>query len=75
MKTNRRDFFRKIGQFGLLSAMLGGTALLVSKNKVSINGCADNQFCKNCQKITVCSLDPAKKQRESNPTFQTSNNQ
>jgi hypothetical protein len=75
METNRRDFFRKIGQFGCLSAMVGGTALLVAKHKVSFYGCGDNQFCKNCQKIAVCSLEQAKRQRETNPSKQISNNQ
>jgi hypothetical protein len=72
METNRREFFRKVGQLGFLSVMIGGTAFLAATKKVTLNGCGDNQFCKNCQKIDVCSLDPAKKQRESNPAYQSS---
>jgi hypothetical protein len=54
--------------------MIGGTAVLVTKNKVSLNGC-DNQFCKNCQKIALCSLEPAIRQRESIPASKASNKQ
>ena len=58
--TNRRDFFRKAAQLTFLSAMIGGTGYLLVQNRVQLEGCGDNQFCKNCQKITTCSLDQAK---------------
>jgi hypothetical protein len=59
--TNRRDFFRKAAQLTFLSAMIGGTAYLLAENRVQLEGCGNNQFCKNCQKITTCLLDQAKK--------------
>jgi hypothetical protein len=57
----RREFFRKAAQLTFLSAMIGGSAWLIHENRVQTEGCADNQFCRNCQKITTCSLDQAKK--------------
>jgi hypothetical protein len=44
--------------------MIGGSAYLLSENRVQLDGCADNQFCKKCQKLTTCSLDKAKKYKE-----------
>lgn len=64
METTRRDFFRKAGQLTFLSAMIGGTAYLVAQDRVELNGCADNQFCNKCQKLTTCSLDQAKKYKD-----------
>ncbi len=58
--TNRREFFRKAAQLTFLSAMIGGTAYLLAENRVQLEGCGDNQFCKSCQKIKTCSLDQAK---------------
>jgi hypothetical protein len=63
-KTNRRDFFRKAAQLTFLSAMIGGSAYLMTENRVQLEGCADNQFCKNCGKLMTCSLDKAKKHKE-----------
>ncbi|MBA4408858.1 MAG: hypothetical protein Q8S54_17565 [Bacteroidota bacterium] len=63
-KTNRRDFFRKAAQLTFLSAMIGGSAYLLADNRVQLEGCADNQFCRKCQKLTSCSLDQAKKFRK-----------
>jgi hypothetical protein len=63
-KTNRRDFFRKAAQLAFLSAMIGGSAYLLAENRVQLQGCGDNQFCKKCQKITTCSLDQAKNFRK-----------
>jgi hypothetical protein len=62
-KTDRRDFFRKAAQLTFLSAMIGGSAVLLTQNRVQLDGCADNRFCKSCQKLTACSLDQAKKFR------------
>ena len=64
MKTNRRDFFRKAAQLTFLSAMLGGSAYLLVEDRVKLEGCAENEYCKKCQKITTCSLDQAKKYKE-----------
>jgi hypothetical protein len=64
METTRRDFFRKAGQLTFLSAMIGGSAYLLAQERVQLEGCADNQFCKECQKLTTCSLDQAKKYKE-----------
>lgn len=64
MKTNRRDFFRRAGQLTFLSAMIGGSAYLLVEDRVQLEGCADNQFCKKCHKIATCSLDQAKKYKE-----------
>lgn len=64
METTRRDFLRKAGQLTFLSAMIGGTAYLVAQDRVEMSGCADNKFCNNCQKLTACSLDQAKKYKE-----------
>ena len=61
---HRRDFFRKAGQLTFLSAMIGGSAYLLAEDRVQLEGCADNQFCKKCQKLTTCSLDQAKKYKE-----------
>lgn len=41
--------------------MLGGSAYLLMENRIQLEGCGDNQFCKNCQELTSCSLDQAKK--------------
>ncbi len=65
METNRRNFFRKIGQLTCLSALVGGTAYLYAEDRIQLRGCSGNQFCKNCQKMDTCVLDPAKEQRES----------
>jgi hypothetical protein len=64
METNRRDFFRKAGQLTFLSAILGGPAYLLAEDRIQLEGCADNQFCKKCQKLNTCSLDQAKKYKE-----------
>ncbi|HEY3371340.1 MAG TPA: hypothetical protein VGK10_10855 [Prolixibacteraceae bacterium] len=64
METNRRNFLRKAGQLTFLSAMIGGSAYLLAEDRVQLEGCADNQFCKKCQKLTTCSLDQAIKYKE-----------
>jgi len=64
IRTNRRDFFRKAAQLTFLSAMIGGSAYLLAEERVQLEGCADNQFCKKCQKLTACSLDKAQKYKE-----------
>ena len=64
METNRRDFFRKAGQLTFLSAMVGGTAFLLVQDRVQLEGCADNEYCRKCQKLTTCSLDQAKKYKQ-----------
>ncbi|HZL10812.1 MAG TPA: hypothetical protein VFC65_12510 [Prolixibacteraceae bacterium] len=64
METTRRDFFRKAAQLTFLSALVGGSAYLVAGNRVQFQGCADNQFCRSCQKLTSCSLDEAKKYKK-----------
>lgn len=64
METTRRDFFRKAGQLTFLSAMVGGTAFLLAEERVQLEGCADNQFCKKCQQLTTCSLDQAKQYKK-----------
>ena len=63
-KNNRRDFFRKAAQLTFLSAIIGGSAYLLAENRIQLQGCADNRFCKSCQKLTSCSLDQAKKFKE-----------
>lgn len=63
-KSNRRDFLRKATQLTFLSAMIGGSAYLLAEDRVQLDGCGDNQFCKKCQKLTACSLDKAKKYKE-----------
>jgi len=60
METNRRDFFRKVAQISFLSVMVGGSAYLIAEKRIQLNGCSDNKFCKECQKLTTCSLDQAK---------------
>lgn len=64
MQTSRREFFRKAGQLTFLSAMVGGAAYLMMNDRIQLDGCADNQFCRSCQKLTSCSLDKAKKYKE-----------
>jgi len=64
METTRRDFFRKAGQLTFLSAMIGGPVYLMTQNRIQWEGCGDNQFCNQCQKLTTCSLDQAKKYKE-----------
>jgi hypothetical protein len=64
INNNRRDFFRKAAQLTFLSAMIGGSAYLLAEDRVQLEGCGDNQFCKKCQKLTTCSLDRAKKYQE-----------
>ena len=60
-KLVRRDFFRKAVQVTILSAMAGGTAYLLLDERVQFEGCSQTQFCGNCQKLSDCSLDQAKK--------------
>lgn len=64
MKTSRRDFFRKAGQLTFLSVLVGGSAYLLGNNRVQLDNCADNEFCRSCSKLSGCSLDKAKKYRE-----------
>lgn len=64
METTRRDFFRKAGQLTFMSAMIGGSAYLLANDRVQLEGCAENDYCKKCQKLTACSLDQAKKYKE-----------
>lgn len=52
------------GQLTFLSAIIGGSAYLLTEDRVQLEGCADNQFCKKCQKLNTCSLDQAKKYKE-----------
>jgi hypothetical protein len=65
---NRRDFFRKVGQFGCLSLLVGGTAYLAADNRIDLNGCGDNQFCRQCNKLESCALEPARNQRNNSGT-------
>jgi len=44
--------------------MVGGSAYLFAEKRIQLKGCADNQFCKECQKLTTCSLDQAKNFRK-----------
>jgi len=62
--NTRREFFRKAAQMTFLSAMLGGSAWLMAKNRVDLLGCSDSQFCKSCQKINTCSLEQARNYRK-----------
>jgi len=64
MQTSRRDFFRKAGQLTFLSALVGGSVYLMMNDRIQLEGCADNQFCRSCQKLTSCSLDKANKYKE-----------
>lgn len=61
--TDRRNFFRRVGQLTLLSSLLGGTTYLASQDRVQLTGCSVNQFCKGCNKLNTCSLDQAKNER------------
>ena len=63
-QNTRRDFFRKAAQLTFLSAMIGGSAYLLAEDRVQLEGCADNQFCKKCQELKTCSLDQAKNFRK-----------
>lgn len=63
-KNTRREFFRKAAQLTFLSAMVGGSAYLLTHDRIELNGCSDNQFCKSCQKINTCSLDQAQQFRK-----------
>jgi hypothetical protein len=64
MSTDRRDFFRKIGQLSCLTALIAGTGYLVAEKRISLNGCSTNQLCSQCRKIETCSLDAAREQRK-----------
>lgn len=64
METTRRNFFRKAGQLTFLSAMIGGSTYLLANDRVQLVGCAENDYCKKCQKLTACSLDQAKKYKQ-----------
>lgn len=64
METTRRDFFRKAAQLTFLSAMIGGSVYLLKEDRVQLEACGDNQFCKNCQKLNTCQLDKAKRYTE-----------
>lgn len=75
METNRREFFRKAGQLTCLSALVGGSGILLTNNRVSLQGCGDNRFCKNCLKIEHCNLDQALQQKKSTSIKQGIKNQ
>lgn len=64
MEKTRRNFLRKAGQLTFLSAMIGGSAYLLANDRVQLEGCAENDYCKKCQKLTACSLDQAKKYKQ-----------
>ncbi|MEI6275586.1 MAG: hypothetical protein WCP08_06335 [Prolixibacteraceae bacterium] len=66
MEKNRREFFRKVGQLSCLSVLIGGAAMLAVNHRIRLNGCNQNQFCRNCGKLSNCSLEPAKKEMDSN---------
>ena len=72
METNRRAFFRKAGQLTCLSLLVGGTGILLTNNRIRLNGCNDNQFCESCRKIADCKLDPAVLQRNDQEINQSS---
>ena len=63
-QNTRRDFFRKAAQLTFLSVVIGGSVYLLKENRIETDGCADNRFCRNCQKINTCSLDQAIKFKE-----------
>jgi hypothetical protein len=44
--------------------MAGSSVYLLSQNRIQLDGCTENKFCKNCQKLNNCTLDQAKKQKE-----------
>ncbi len=74
MSTDRRDFFRKIGQISCLSVIIGGTGYLISGNRISLNDCGASQLCNQCKKNETCSLDAAREHRKnSNPALSTKN--
>ncbi len=62
--NNRREFFRKAAQLTFFSALVGGSAYLLTQNRIQLYGCGDNRFCKNCQKLNTCSLDQAQNFRK-----------
>jgi hypothetical protein len=64
METSRRNFLRKATQLTFLSAMVGGSAYLLSQKRIELDGCTENKFCKNCLKLNSCSLDQAIKQKK-----------
>ena len=68
MEPNRRDFFRKLGQIGILSVLVGGSTYLLTNDRVRLNGCGENQFCESCRKFASCSREAANKQKEINST-------
>ena len=63
-KTNRRDFFKRAAQLTFFSALVGGSAYMFSQNRVQLDGCAENKFCKSCQTLNTCSHDQAKNFRK-----------
>ena len=63
-KLVRRDFFRKAVQLTIFSAMAGSTAYLLMEERVQYEGCSQTRFCSNCQKVSDCSLEQAKKFRQ-----------
>ena len=74
MSTDRRDFFRKIGQLSCLTVIIGGTGYLVAENRISLSDCDASQLCNQCKKIDTCSLDAAREHRkDSNPAVSTKN--
>lgn len=63
MKTGRRDFFRKIGQFSCLSIIIGGTGYLISEKRISLEDCDAGELCGQCKKNATCLLEPAREHR------------
>ena len=60
---NRRNFFRKVTQGGLLT-LLTGTGAYLGLRKTSIGDNCDFDFvCQNCRKEKICQLEEASKFR------------
>lgn len=63
-KFARRDFFRKAVRWTILTSMVGGTVYLTLEDRIQPAGCAQSEFCGNCQKVKDCALDQAKNFRQ-----------
>jgi hypothetical protein len=61
---NRKHFISGLARIVLFGSMAFIAGILVSRRNVTLTGCASDLQCKQCRKVTSCSLPEAKKFRK-----------
>ena len=62
---DRRHFIHRVVRGGVLAALAVLTGILFARQQVTLQGeCSDNFQCKNCSKLSRCTLPEADKIRE-----------